>query len=387
MNKYAFEESFQRSYKQDRFYYASPSANPCYFFNENGQLPSELIRPKYDWDPKAESIISALNAGRFLTIFNGIGTGEGWIKPSFNIQDVNKLTNSNFPTILINMNDEGISQISNNKFVNTLVNKPTGGAIAAINSISQSHPINYFMLMNMIDVIWPSPGIETPIYSVIKQPHIKSIANLGDVLQQGIMMLWNSWGYDYEAECRHFGNIYQITGDPSLRIHTGIPTTLPNISAVYEDGHIKVKAFPYHVIFSVIDKTYKYVTSRYEGANLDLTVTSPDKYEIWISGNGIIPQKLTLTNKSISNVPQEVQIQSITPNPAEAVTVVRFSDELADEALIYLSNINTGETIEFKVTCGSNSAEIDLTNVKAGQYLVSLCHEGKVLDSKQIIVK
>lgn len=384
-NKYSLGGSTSIPYKQDRFYYASNNLDPKYDFYGDS-LSEDLLRPHYNWNPAANSIVKAINEGRFLTLFNGNAKKTGWLHVPFNILHLSELTNKELPTIIFNVNDLGIKQLKNNIFINNLVNKPDGGAIAAINTISDFIPYGFdVMLLNMVDAIWPKPGIESKFY--YPYGNRQSEVVLGNVMFHGIETIIECFGL-YERDVRRYmGSIYHITGDPSIRIPTGIPVNIiGNVETKFESNQITVNTFPYHVVFSVTDKTLG-TFNRFEGMHLTLPASAADDYEIWISGRNIIPSEVSVNAASKIISRPDITITSVTPNPAYEKAVVKFSGNVPAGCKVQLVNLMNGTTLKLDINGECESLDIDVSGIKAGNYAVSLVMDNQILDSKQLIIK
>ncbi len=383
--KHSFEDNRIR-YNQDRFYYASQELDPKYDFYGD-PLPTELLRPNYNWKPAFDCIVNAINEGRFLTLFNGNAKNIGWLNIPFNLLHLSMLTNKDLLTVIFSINDKGIKQFSNNAFINSLVNKPEGGAIAAVNTISDFIPYGFdVMLLSMIDAIWPKPGITTKFYQPYKPNRIPEVA-IGNVMLSGIKTLIEYFGF-YERDLRRYmGSIYHITGDPSIKIPTGIPANLGGrVKTKFENNQIEINTFPYSVVFSVTNKTFG-TSNRYEGMILTLPASAADDYEIWVSGRNIVPSEVTVDTASKALKQSDIVITSVTPNPAYEKVIVKFSGNVTMGSKVQLVNLITSEIREFVVTEDCESFDINLAGMKASNYAVSLVINNQIADSKQLIIK
>jgi hypothetical protein len=123
----------------DRVYRDSPSTTPTQF-NDGTDLPSELLKPTFAWDGDGADVSAAWNAGRFLVVHRDHGWSDGWGTPFYTTADVNALTNDNdhLPVLLSVNCSSARYDDDDDSFVQTAVDKPTGGAVAAFGDTRDS---------------------------------------------------------------------------------------------------------------------------------------------------------------------------------------------------------------------------------------------------------
>jgi len=123
----------------DRIYKDNPTTTPTKF-NDGTNLPSSLLKPTFAWDGDAADISAAWNEGRFLIIHRDHGWSDGWGDPGYTTANVNALTNDNdHLPVLMSVNCASAQyDTDDDSFVQTAVDKPTGGAVAAFGDTRNS---------------------------------------------------------------------------------------------------------------------------------------------------------------------------------------------------------------------------------------------------------
>ncbi|QTY26334.1 T9SS type A sorting domain-containing protein [Flavobacterium sp. CS20] len=80
------------------------------------------------------------------------------------------------------------------------------------------------------------------------------------------------------------------------------------------------------------------------------------------------------------------EIKSISPNPANHETTIKYLIDEGDTAVIMLTHTTNGTYFNYVLNSNADSITIDLQNLSTGQYIVNLIAGSLVLDSKNLIV-
>lgn len=167
----------EKGFSIKRIYSAQSNVNPTnwnkgiYAYGEN--LPTELLRPNFDWNGSTQDVINTINSGVFYVLHRGHGSYKGWADPQFTINSVDKLSNRSLLPVFFNIHCQsgafgGKTKISNNadpieiSFSESLLRKSNGGAVGifAASEDSYSGP-NDALIMEMFQCMWPETSIVT----------------------------------------------------------------------------------------------------------------------------------------------------------------------------------------------------------------------------------
>ncbi|MEI6765822.1 MAG: C25 family cysteine peptidase [Bacteroidota bacterium] len=225
----------QQSFSIDRVYATDNSVTPLYWNNDlfaaGEPVPSYLRKPTFAWTGSRTDITSAINSadGRLFLLHrdHGYVGGSGWATPEYVLSDINNLTNgANLPVVFSINCHTGEYQLPE-CFSEKFLRKANGGAVGVFGAAyySYSGP-NDGLTLGFFDAIWPNPGIipnftgygDNPVGSITAHP---AIYTMGDVLNQGLLRMVQTWGDDsYTHELFHY------FGDPAMQMWTGVPVTI-----------------------------------------------------------------------------------------------------------------------------------------------------------------
>ena len=251
-----------KGYNVSRLYVAPNSANPK-FYNSGAAIPAELQKPTFAWNASTTDIVNKINAGSALVFHRDHGWWDGWGDPSFstgNLPSVS-VTGNRFPVVFsVNC----ASGIFDNETVDLVGNKIGGGygvgastinwgeaflrkadgALAVIGDTRSSSTIdNNHLSLGLFDAVFPQllGGYGTGT----------SIRRLGDVLNYAKTYISDvSTGHATNSHPLDSGgtrpgvsglrqqlNIYNLLGDPTVKLRVSPPTLL-SISSVTLSGSL-----------------------------------------------------------------------------------------------------------------------------------------------------
>lgn len=232
----------QQGFSITRVYQADNNVTPLYWNNDyyaaGEPLPSYLLKPGFAWDGDKYDIRDELNSssGRLFITHrdHGYVGGSGWANPQFTTTDINMLSNGDRTPVVFSINCHTGEYQLPVCFAEKFLRVPNGGAVGVFGAAYYSYSgYNDGLILGMFDAIWPNPGIlpnftgyaDDPVGSPL--PH-SAMYCMGDVLNQGILRMMQTWGDDaYTHELFHY------FGDPSMKIWTGEPAP---VTAVHQDS-------------------------------------------------------------------------------------------------------------------------------------------------------
>ncbi len=255
-----------KGYNVSRLYVAPSGANPK-FYRGGGAIPADLQKPTFAWNATTTDIVNKINAGSALVFHRDHGWWDGWGDPSFstgNLPSVS-VTGNRFPVVFsVNC----ASGIFDNETVDLTGNKiglgygvgattinwaeaflrKSDGALAVIGDMRSSSTVdNNHLALGLFDAVFPqllgSYGTGT------------SIRRLGDVLNYAKTYISdvstghaaNSHPLDTNGTrptvegLRQQVNIYNLLGDPTVKLRVNPPTLLSISSVLLRGNFAQIK--------------------------------------------------------------------------------------------------------------------------------------------------
>jgi hypothetical protein len=255
-----------KGHQVQRIYKAFAADDPRWY-RSGAAYPAELRKPGFAWNGSSADIVGAFNFGTSLFFHRDHGGPNGWGDPAFGTSDLAdvSVTGNRFPVVFsINC----ASGVFDNETVNLAANLPPGGAgmnvtvggvywaesfvrkadgaLAVIGDTRNSKTVgNTFLAIGLFDAVYPglAPGFGPS--TVIRR--------LGDVLRHGFAFLSasaagttaNLHPSDQGAavsmgSLRQHMNIYNLLGDPTLKLRTNAPAGFGNITWLLRNGVLSV---------------------------------------------------------------------------------------------------------------------------------------------------
>ena len=198
----------------DRIYKDDPTTTPTKF-NDGTNLPSSLLKPTFAWDGDAADISAAWNEGRFLIVHRDHGWSDGWGDPGYTTSNVNALTNDNdHLPVLMSINCASAQyDTDDDSFVQTAVDKPVGGAVAAFGDTRNSPSWHNSQIgLGFIDGLlpWTLSG---------EGPATKQ--RLGDALVNGKLRLAGLAPPSSDGNTEAELHLWHLFGDPTMQMYGG----------------------------------------------------------------------------------------------------------------------------------------------------------------------
>lgn len=253
-----------------RIYKASAASNPL-TWRSGSAIPSSLRKPTFAWDGDKADIVDAFNLGTSLVYHRDHGGYNGWGDPNFKTADLASVsvTNNQYPVIFSINCASGIfdnetvnlpgnvvggglgTTVSSVYWAETFVRK-ADGALAIIGDTRNSSTVdNGHLAIGLFDAIFPglAPGFGGSA----------AVRRLGDVLNHGRAYMAavdagtapNLHPSDQGATVGVEGlrqelNIYNLLGDPTVKLRTSAPWTFTtvNLSVLSGTAFINVPRQP-----------------------------------------------------------------------------------------------------------------------------------------------
>jgi hypothetical protein len=257
-----------KGYGVERIYKTSSSANPL-TWRSGASVPVSLRKPGFAWNGASADIVNAVNAGSALLYHRDHGSPNGWGDPAFGVGNLASIsvTNNQYPVVFsINcgsglFDNETVNVAPN--FVSPGLNVSAGstywaeafvrqadGAIAVIGDTRNSSTVdNGHLTFGLFDAIFPglAPGFGPST----------AVRRLGDVLNHGKAFLaavdagsttnlhpvdgkFGGGSQPGVSGLRQELNIYNLLGDPTLKLRTSAPWSLNVVNLVVQSGFAKV---------------------------------------------------------------------------------------------------------------------------------------------------
>ncbi|HNX07881.1 MAG TPA: C25 family cysteine peptidase, partial [Bacteroidales bacterium] len=227
----------------NRIYDAGASVNPSYYndgyYANSEPLPPALLRANgFGWNGTKDTIAASINSadGRLFITHrdHGYTGGTGWASPQFTSTHIDLLNNGNRLPVVFSINCHTGEYQLQECFAEKFLRKANGGAVGVFGAAYFSWSGNNDGLIDgMIDAIWATPGLIPPFTGNGDSPVGSPVAHqpiytMGDVLNQGLMRMIQTWGDDdYTHELFHY------FGDPAMKIWTSFPN---NITATHQNA-------------------------------------------------------------------------------------------------------------------------------------------------------
>lgn len=279
-----------------RIYYTDRQTTPLYWNNGrygNGDpVPEELRKPNFAWDGSAEDIINAINKGGFYVLHRDHGGLTEWGRPSFTNNDIIRLENKNLLPVVFSMNCKTGSFNTGTCFAEKFLRKSDGGCVAIFAATETSYSgYNDALACGMFDAIWPEPGLRPRYRSTIPTGDSSITPEptylLGQILDQGQMRMAETYGTENYYTSILTRELFHCFGDPSMRIHTDMPTNFEDVTITRNSTGVSVHVSEKATV-TFYDTRTKNITS-FIGRDAYCPTQYPDSIKVCISAHNKIP--------------------------------------------------------------------------------------------------
>ncbi|MBR5331827.1 MAG: T9SS type A sorting domain-containing protein [Muribaculaceae bacterium] len=365
----------------ERIYNTFSDITPRYYANGTS-LPSELLKPTFNWDGDYVDIINSINSGRFYILHRGHGYITFWDKPHFNIFNINNLSNGNLQPIVFSINCS-TGNFDDDCFAETFLKKANGGCVGIFASSATSFsPYNDFFTTAIFGNIWPNSNNVTSEY------------RLGYILNNSQYRV--AVNHDTYANIRRYQcEIYHCFGDPSMMIRTENPSIISNVFVTRnaESGKaVNVSISGSEDEYIAFNDNILGKTLLIKGRSAIYRTNFPEYVTVCVYNHNKIPYV------NLGLEPEIVQTISITdsadcisnfgPNPTNGQISFEYSiSNNTSSAVIIISDLYGNLKTSTTCIAENNSITIDLSHLNNGVYIATLIVDGVTKDTKRVIVQ
>jgi len=239
-------------YTPQRIYYAPASANPT-TYADGSAIPAALHKPGFAWNGGPADITAAVNLGSSIVYHRDHGWWDGWYGPDFHQPDLGgvAVADREFPVVFsVNC----ASGVFDNETVDLPGNKVGGGYGPGVGSVyfaeqflrksdgalavigdtrSSSTVLNNTLAIGLFDAVFPN-------YQLFGGA--SAITRLGDILNHAKSFVASA-GYA-ASDLRQELKIYNLLGDPTVKLRVSPPWKLPILSLAREATAVRIKVDP-----------------------------------------------------------------------------------------------------------------------------------------------
>lgn len=214
----------------DRIYEAPTEVDPQYWnngiYSAGEALPTDLLRPDFEWNGNTSDMLSAMNYGRmyFFHRDHGYSNATGWAHPQMTSDQIQYIFNLNYLPLVLSINCHSGEFYQSECFAEKILRSPTGGAfgIFAPSSFSYSGYNDAFS-MGIIDGFWNSPGLPAVFTGSggTANPDLDNALfqnKAGDVLIHALIYKTLNWGFN-----QHSNQVMHFFGDPAVTFYNAEP--------------------------------------------------------------------------------------------------------------------------------------------------------------------
>jgi hypothetical protein len=253
--------ALSKGYAVRRIYKASSLSNPTQW-RGGGAIPAELRKPGFAWNGSSADIVNAVNGGTALLYHRDHGSRNGWGDPSFTTTELASINvvNNQYPVVFsincasglfdnetLNLAPQfvppGLSTNPASTYWAEAFVRQADGALAVIGDTRNSSTVdNGHLTLGLFDAIFPglAPGFG---------PNV-AVRRMGDVLNHGKAFIAavdagstaNLHPIDLGGArpavegLRQQLNIYNLLGDPTVKLRTAPPWTFSNVNIRVTQG-------------------------------------------------------------------------------------------------------------------------------------------------------
>lgn len=232
-----------RIYATDTGFPGDPTAQDPRRFHDGTALTNDLLHPQFGWDGDTNRITDALDAGRFLVVYQGHGGWQGWVHPRLANHDLSGLLQNDLAPLVVSITcktgwfDNEIDDDahggkpslveSDESFAEALLCQPRAGAIGFIGMTrSSSTTKNNFLMLGAVKALWPTfrPQPHWVDYPDPPQGDQIALRRLGQISAFSKMFMARAYGPD-DYRRAHF-EMHHLFGDPEMPVWTSEPLAL-----------------------------------------------------------------------------------------------------------------------------------------------------------------
>lgn len=259
-------------------------------WSTGGAIPTRLLRPGFTWSGNATNIKDSIDAGAFYVLYRDHGSAMKWNFLEFTCRDIDSLNNgSMLPVVFSICCNTGMFNLSFNCFCEDFIAKENGGCVAIIGASNASNSgQNNALAVGMFDAIWPNPGLLPNFNTLFGNNNVTPTPTptfcMGQILDQGMARMFEN----YKFPTQETREIYNLFGDPSMQIHTNMPTEFNNVVVSWESDRIYVTTHGETATIAFYNK-YTGMVRTFWGTYANFITDCPEDYSVCVSAHDKIP--------------------------------------------------------------------------------------------------
>jgi hypothetical protein len=229
---------------------------PRYYYNGVTPLPQPL-RPEdgFPWDGNTAGVVDAFNAGRLFFFHIDHGGGDGWSHPYFTTQHFAGLINGPYYPVVVSGNcSSGAFDLSDAGFAESILRHSGGGAVGVLAFTRDSNSgVIAELMAGFVSALWPE---EVPDFGGQRWDRLGDILNRARARIAVGHQMSDPGSEDYQVAWAYV-RILNLFGDPTLRVWTENPNTLPgSIPGYWVAGPVLELHYPLDgVIITAVEPT------------------------------------------------------------------------------------------------------------------------------------
>lgn len=354
----------------------------------NGEpIPDDLRYPQFAWDGNTDDIVNAFNEGAFYVLHRDHGMTTGWEHPSFNISDIDRLTNKNKLPVVFSLNCLSGHFKSAVCFTEKLLRHENGGCVAVYGATESSlSGYNDVLAGGMFDAIWPDDDLHIimPINSdsgIKKTPEPTYM--LGQILDQGFARMEEVYGVTKQSV--YTKQLFHCFGDPSMRMRTAYPSPWRSFDVERDSTGIKVRPGIKSTV-AFYDLTNGMVVS-YNTSEITFKTDHADNFTVCVSA----PNKIPIIDRGTApDTPRRSPDSKLLAcNSGAGKTTATFSYIMGTEtnnAYIVISDVYGNKKLSVSVDSRLSSVTTDTGGLKPGIYIATMIVDGNIVNSIKFTV-
>jgi hypothetical protein len=282
-----------------RIYYASDAATPK-LYNDETQLPDELLSDTFNWEGNASDIINAIDSGIFYIMHRDHGSPTYWGDPYFSYSNIQQLNNQSLLPVVFSINCDTGKFYADNCFATNFLAKESGGCVSIFAATESSPTIdNDNLAYSICDNIAKS-------YGTTVNDYLGSSLTLGEILQHGMAYMMTQSSNITRAKYER--KIYDCFGDPSMVFLTEPPVSAENVVVEYDDT-IKVSTDTNGANINFYDVDSDKLTV-FNSNSASYNNSANHKIAVSITGAGLRPVVLDCIDNGILAIQNETILSS-----------------------------------------------------------------------------
>lgn len=373
-------------------------------------IPNYLNPSIFNWNGNKEDIKSAINSGVGYVLHRDHGQIQKRKDPEFLINDIKALCNGTDTPIVFSINCltgmyQYIPAVPNMAFMEydkpndlffgrstcfseEFLRQKDGGAVAVFAASHASYNDNNdALIMEMFQLIWPTYQFRTafPGYVPSKiNPSSTPIRRLGELLHASKLRVdqtFNNYG-----TTQHNNQIYHLFGDPSMEIRESLPKPYKvevSVESQNSSGVIINVPTQYKLVrvpTSSSGSVKWCIGGKYRFSQLELT-----GYKYYVIGDDIPPTPLPEAVYTMQ-LAETIKIEDTYFN-GSSLTINYIIPEECNDAILIVKRISDGMSRSIDCINKNNQVTINTNGQSSGIYLIELWSEGKIKDTRKIMLQ